>query len=106
QQRIGLAQALINNPRLVFLDEPTSALDPLGRRDVRAIIARLRDEGMTVILNSHLLTEVETSADRIAIIDHGRVVAIGPVADLLQRDLTVELRLGSLPDGLLDDLRR
>jgi ABC-2 type transport system ATP-binding protein len=94
QQRIGLAQSLLNNPRLVFLDEPTSALDPLGRRDVRAILSRLHSEGVTVFLNSHLLSEVEMSSDRVAIIDHGRVVAVGRVEDLLARDLTVEFRLG------------
>jgi ABC-2 type transport system ATP-binding protein len=104
QQRIGLAQALINSPRLVFLDEPTSALDPLGRRDVRAILARLRGEGVTVFLNSHLLSEVELSSDRVAIINHGRVAATGRVHDLLARDLRVEFRLGSLPADLLSEL--
>jgi ABC-2 type transport system ATP-binding protein len=104
QQRIGLAQALINSPRLVFLDEPTSALDPLGRRDVRTILARLRGEGVTVFLNSHLLSEVELSSDRVAIIDHGRVVAIGRVDDLLSRDLRVEFRVGALPAELVPDL--
>jgi ABC-2 type transport system ATP-binding protein len=104
QQRIGLAQALINSPRLVFLDEPTSALDPLGRRDVRAILARLRGEGVTVFLNSHLLGEVELSSDRVAIIDHGRVAATGRVDDLLSRDLRVEFRLSSLPVDLLPEL--
>lgn len=106
QQRIGLAQALLNEPRLVFLDEPTSALDPLGRRDVRVILSRLRDDGVTVFLNSHLLSEVETSSDRVAIIDHGRVVAVGRVEDLLHRDLTVELRLGPVDDDALADLKR
>jgi ABC-2 type transport system ATP-binding protein len=104
QQRIGLAQALLNDPRLVFLDEPTSALDPLGRRDVRAILSRLRGEGVTVFLNSHLLSEVELSSDRVAIIDHGRVAATGRVDDLLSRDLRVEFRLGSLPADLLPEL--
>lgn len=104
QQRIGLAQSLINSPRLVFLDEPTSALDPLGRRDVRAILARLRGEGVTVFLNSHLLSEVEMSSDRVAIINQGRVAATGRVEDLLSRDLRVEFRLGALPSDLLEDL--
>ncbi|HET9014954.1 MAG TPA: ABC transporter ATP-binding protein [Thermomicrobiaceae bacterium] len=104
QQRIGIAQALINNPRLVFLDEPTSALDPLGRRDVRAIITRLRDQGVTVFLNSHLLSEVESVSDRVAIITHGRVAAIGPMAELLRRELTVELRLGSAGPEVLAEL--
>ncbi len=106
QQRIGLAQALLNEPRLVFLDEPTSALDPLGRRDVRTILARLRDEGVTVFLNSHLLSEVEMSSDRVAIIDQGRVVAVGKVEDLLHRELTVEMRLGPVGEDALQDLKR
>ncbi len=106
QQRIGLAQALLNEPRLVFLDEPTSALDPLGRRDVRSILAHLREEGVTVFLNSHLLSEVEMSSDRVAIIDHGRVVAVGKVEDLLHQDLTVELRLGPIDDDSLAELKR
>jgi ABC-2 type transport system ATP-binding protein len=106
QQRIGLAQALLNDPRLVFLDEPTSALDPLGRRDVRAIIARLRDEGRTVFLNSHLLSEVESVADRAAIISQGRVAAIGPMRELLKRELVVELRVSCLAADVREALSR
>ncbi|CCF86242.1 ABC transporter ATP-binding protein [Nitrolancea hollandica] len=105
QQRIGLGQALLNYPRLVFLDEPTSALDPLGRRDVREVIARLRQEGMTVFLNSHLLSEVESLCDRVAIVNHGRVAAIGPMADLLQHEMTVEIRVGPYSPETLDALR-
>ncbi|RIK45835.1 MAG: ABC transporter [Chloroflexi bacterium] len=95
QQRAGLAQALLNNPQVVFLDEPTSALDPLGRMDVRDVIRRLRDQGTTVFLNSHLLSEVETVCDRVAIINHGQLAAVGPVLDLLDRAFAVELRLGA-----------
>ncbi len=76
-QRIGLAQAILASPSLVLLDEPTSALDPLGRRDVRDLIRSLRAEGITVFLNSHLLGEVEMVCDRVAIVDHGRVVRAG-----------------------------
>lgn len=94
QQRAGLAQALVNDPAIVFLDEPTSALDPLGRLDVRNIIRTLRDQGKTVFLNSHLLSEVETVCDRVAIINRGAVVTIGPVEELLRRELLIELRLG------------
>ena len=72
QQRIGIGQAIINDPMLVVLDEPTSALDPIGRRDVRDLIRLLKDEGRTVFLNSHLLSEVEMVCDRVAIIDHGQ----------------------------------
>lgn len=106
QQRIGIAQALLGSPRLVILDEPTSALDPLGRRDVRDLIRRLRDDGVTVFLNSHLLSEVETICDRIAIVNCGRVIAIGPMSSLLAGELVVEFRLGALPDGTLTALER
>ncbi|HUG17246.1 MAG TPA: ABC transporter ATP-binding protein [Thermomicrobiales bacterium] len=100
QQRIGLAQALLNDPRIVFLDEPTSALDPIGRLDVRRIIETLRAEGRTVFLNSHLLTEVEAVCDRVAIISNGRVVAMGSMADLLSGSIVIELRLGEWDDTI------
>ncbi len=106
QQRIGIAQALLGSPRLVILDEPTSALDPLGRRDVRDLIRRLRADGVTVFLNSHLLSEVEAICDRIAIVNRGRVIALGPMSSLLAGDLAVEFRLGALPDGTLHALER
>ena len=82
QQRLGLAQALIGAPRLLLLDEPTSALDPAGRRTVRTLLERLRERGVTVLLNSHLLSEVELVCDRVAIIDGGAVVAAGTPAEL------------------------
>lgn len=100
-QRVGLAQALLNDPALVFLDEPTSALDPIGRREVRDIIRVLKARGMTVFLNSHLLSEVETVCDRVAIIDRGRVVRQGMLDDLLREALDVELVLGPHDDTLL-----
>lgn len=104
QQRAGFAQALLNDPQIVFLDEPTSALDPVGRRDVRDIIRQLRNEGRTVFLNSHLLSEVESVCDRVAIINHGQVAAVGPMHELLRRDLTVEFRLGSWSEAVKDTL--
>jgi ABC-2 type transport system ATP-binding protein len=82
QQRVGLAQALINNPDLLILDEPTSGLDPLGRMKVREIIQRLKNEGKTVFFSSHELGEVETVCDRVAIIHQGELKAIGPVAEV------------------------
>jgi ABC-2 type transport system ATP-binding protein len=82
-QRIGLAQAIIHDPVLVLLDEPTSALDPVGRREVRDLIRSLRDRGMTVFLNSHLLSEIEMVCDRVAIVDRGRVVRSGELSELL-----------------------
>jgi ABC-2 type transport system ATP-binding protein len=100
-QRIGLAQALLNDPALIFLDEPTSALDPIGRREVRDIIRVLKDRGMTVFLNSHILSEVESVCDRVAIVDRGRVVRYGPLDELLRESLEVELMLGALDEQLL-----
>jgi ABC-2 type transport system ATP-binding protein len=82
QQRLGLATAVIARPRLVILDEPTSALDPIGRREVRDLIRALRDDGAAVLLNSHLLGEVEQVCDRVVIIDRGAVVQAGSLADL------------------------
>jgi ABC-2 type transport system ATP-binding protein len=84
QQRIGLAQALINQPDLLILDEPTSGLDPLGRMKVREIIQRLKDEGKTVLFSSHELGEVETVCDRVAIIQSGELKVVGRVDDLVK----------------------
>jgi ABC-2 type transport system ATP-binding protein len=89
QQRVGLAQALINNPDLLILDEPTSGLDPLGRMKVREIIQRLKNEGKTVFFSSHELGEVETVCDRVAILTEGELKAEGQVNELVrlyQRD--------------------
>ena len=83
-QRIGLAQALINDPELVFLDEPTSGLDPIGRRLVRDIIKSQRDRGATVFLNSHLLSEVEITCDRVAFIKHGEVLQTHDLKDFTE----------------------
>ena len=91
-QRIGLAQELLNQPDLVFLDEPTSGLDPVGRRLVRDLIRQLREEGRTVFLNSHLLSEVEITCDRVAFIKHGEVLRIGQVSELLTGTTGVTLR--------------
>jgi ABC-2 type transport system ATP-binding protein len=89
-QRIGLAQAIIHNPRLLVLDEPTSALDPIGRRDVRDLIRGLSARGMSVFLNSHLLSEVEMVCDRVAIVDRGRVVHTGRLDDLVRAHHSLE----------------
>ena len=83
QQRLGLAVAMLGAPKVVFLDEPTSALDPVGRHDVRAIIRSLRAKGTAVFLNSHLLSEVEQVCDRVAVVDHGRVIASGTLDEIL-----------------------
>ena len=88
QQRLGLGVALLGDPALVILDEPTSALDPIGRIDVRGILRTARDRGAAIFLNSHLLTEVEQVCDRVAIVDHGRVVAEGTLNEVLGEEET------------------
>jgi ABC-2 type transport system ATP-binding protein len=82
QQRLGIAAALLRDPRLLLLDEPTTGLDPAGMRDMRALVRRLADGGMTVVLSSHLLAEVEELCNRVAIIRSGRMVYEGTIADL------------------------
>jgi ABC-2 type transport system ATP-binding protein len=82
QQRLGIAQALVGGPRLLLLDEPTSALDPAGRRIVRELLEELRRRGVAVLLNTHLLSEVERVCDRVAIIDRGRLLAEGSPDEL------------------------
>lgn len=105
-QRIGLAQALLNAPDLVFLDEPTSGLDPLGRREVRDLIAELRQAGVTVFLNSHLLSEVEAACDRVAIIKRGRIVRSGTLDELTAESTEVEVRAAGLTPELRAGLER
>ena len=95
-QRIGLAQALLNSPALVFLDEPTSGLDPVGRILVRDIIRELRAQGTCVFLNSHLLSEIEVTCDRVAFISHGEVIKLLDLAVLDTGQITVTLRVASL----------
>jgi ABC-2 type transport system ATP-binding protein len=95
-QRIGIAQALLNQPKLVILDEPTSGLDPVGRRLVRDIIRELRERGTTVFLNSHLLSEVEITCDRVAFIKHGEVLQVSALQSLVDGELTVEARVRPL----------
>ncbi|MFP5219230.1 MAG: ABC transporter ATP-binding protein [Actinomycetes bacterium] len=104
QQRLGLAVALVARPELVVLDEPTSALDPLGRADVRDIVLGLRERGVAVLLNSHLIGEVERVCDRVVILDKGRVAASGTLDELLgQRELRLHLTdVGASAQARLD----
>ena len=109
QQRLGIAQALVGDPKLVLLDEPTSALDPVGRRTVRELLESLRGRGVGVLLNSHLLSEVELVCDRVSIIDHGRVVAAGKPSELARpRGVEVDTADGtrSFPDAGREDAPR
>ncbi len=104
QQRAGLAQAILNDPELVILDEPTSALDPLGRREVREIVAELKARGKTVLLNSHLLGEIEMTCDEVAILKKGQVVRVGSMDDLLAAPSTVEMRVQNISPALVHAL--
>lgn len=107
RQRIGLAQALVNEPALVFLDEPTDGVDPEGRIDIRRMIERLREEGRTVFVNSHLLGEVEQVADEVAILAKGRVIESGSVEKLTRRGRRYEIRtVGPVPPALRAGLER
>lgn len=105
-QRIGLAQALLNDPELIFLDEPTSALDPFGRILVRSIMAQLKSEGKTIFLNSHLLGEVEATCDRVSFIRQGSVLQTMALRELSLGALQVELQLDIASPALLQALER
>jgi ABC-2 type transport system ATP-binding protein len=105
-QRIGLAQALLNHPALVFLDEPTSGLDPVGRRLVRDVIHELRNEGTCVFLNSHLLSEIEVTCDRVAFIRHGEVVRVLNLASLDGNQSVVTIRASGLTATVVSEMAR
>jgi ABC-2 type transport system ATP-binding protein len=101
-QRVGIAQALINNPELVIFDEPMSGLDPLGRRDVRSLILRLRDAGSTVFFSSHVLSDAEALCNRVAILAKGRLVTAGRLTDMLAlRARGWELVVAGASDALI-----
>ena len=107
QQRLGIAQALIRSPRLLLLDEPTSALDPVGRRTVRALLEELRRRGISVLLNSHLLSEVELVCDRVVILLAGKVVSAGAPGELARpRGVEIETDGGTrtYADARRDDI--
>ncbi|MGQ9487860.1 MAG: ATP-binding cassette domain-containing protein [Armatimonadota bacterium] len=105
QQRLGIAQAILHDPDLIILDEPTSALDPLGRRDVRDLILRLKSRGKTIFLNSHLLSEVEMVCDEVAILRNGRVQRQGGLDMLLQVHPVVDVELRTRSEGVLEAVR-
>jgi len=103
-QRVGLAQALLNRPALVFLDEPTSGLDPVGRRLVRDVIREVRVQGTAIFLNSHLLSEIEVTCDRVAFIQHGEVVRVLELASLSSDQTSVTIRVSDLAPESLNGL--
>ena len=94
-QRLGLAQALINDPKILFLDEPTDGVDPIGRKEIRDLLLSLKARGTTIFLNSHLLSELEMVCDRVAILNKGKVVRLGTIAELTTQKLAYVLQLSS-----------
>ncbi|HVD91431.1 MAG TPA: ABC transporter ATP-binding protein [Vicinamibacterales bacterium] len=105
-QRVGLAQAVLNDPEVLFLDEPMSGLDPLGRRDVRALMLELRDQGRTIFFSSHILSDAEALCSQVAIVAKGRLAAAGRLTDL--REFAVqgwELVMSGVPSAALDRIR-
>jgi ABC-2 type transport system ATP-binding protein len=104
-RRIGLAQALINNPDLVLLDEPTSGLDPLGTRDMKDMILNLRDQGKTVLMCSHVLSDVQDVCDRVAILDGGELKVLGRVDELLKNQGVTQIRSSTLSDEAIAEVK-
>lgn len=104
-RRIGLAQALINDPDLILLDEPTSGLDPEGSRDMKVLIQKLKQEGKTVVMCSHLLADVQDVCDRIAILHGGELKVLGKVQDLLQDQGVTQIRTSRLPENVLQEVQ-
>ena len=104
-RRIGLAQALINDPDLVMLDEPTSGLDPLGTREMKDMIRRLRDQGKTVVMCSHLLADVQDVCDRIAILFRGELKELGNVEDLLKHKGETQINTSALSDDAISEIK-
>jgi len=104
QQRVGLAQSLLNDPKLLFLDEPTGGLDPIAHREIRDLILSFRDEGRTVFISSHELSEVELICDRVAIINRGVIAAQGKLTELLKGG-RIEITAEDVPSSLLSDFK-
>ncbi|MCM3749650.1 ABC transporter ATP-binding protein [Paenibacillus pasadenensis] len=105
QQRLGLACALVGDPRILFLDEPSSAMDPIGRAEVRKLLYDLKAQGKTIFLNSHLMEDVEAICDRVALLNNGIVLQQGRVEDVLQQRLVWTIRVGGFEPQLLEWLR-
>jgi ABC-2 type transport system ATP-binding protein len=105
QRRIGLAQALINNPELILLDEPTSGLDPIGTAEIKQLIRELREQGKTIVLSGHLLADMQDICDRIAILHRGELKEIGRVSDLLTVQDVTQIKVRNLSPEALDEIR-
>jgi len=105
-QRLGLAQAMLNDPEILFLDEPTDGVDPIGRKTIRDILLRLKDEGKTIFLNSHLLSEVEMICDEVAILDKGELIRTGTVKELTTPSRTYRLETSALSGEITRELKK
>jgi len=105
-QRLGLAQALVNDPEILFLDEPTDGVDPVGRKEIREILRDLKHQGKTIFLNSHLLSEVELVSDRVAVLDKGRLLRVGTVEDLTTTGSAYDIGVGGdVPAAVFEEAR-
>ena len=105
-QRLGLAQALVNDPEILFLDEPTDGVDPVGRKEIREILKDLKRRGKTIFLNSHLLSEVELVSDRVAVLDKGRLLKVGTVEELTTTGSAYEIGVaGEVPPAVFEEAR-
>lgn len=104
KQRIGLGCAILSNPKILFLDEPTSALDPVGRKQVRDIISDLKNQGKTIFLNTHLLSEVEMISDRVAILDKGQIKKVGTMDELIYSPVMVSVE--NINENIINDLKK
>jgi ABC-2 type transport system ATP-binding protein len=106
RQRLGLAQALLNDPELMFLDEPTEGLDPLGRKQVRDLLLQKRTEGKTILLNSHILSEIEMVCDEVLVLNEGEVVRRGKPADFTPPTGAYRLRVAAVTDAVHDAVQK
>ena len=105
QRRIGLAQALINDPELILLDEPTSGLDPIGTAEIKELIRDLRTQGKTIVLSGHLLADMQDICDRIAILHRGELKELGKVTDLLTVQDVTQIKTRDLSEAALQEIR-
>jgi len=105
QQRLGLAQAMMNDPDILFLDEPTDGVDPIGRKEIREVLLHFKEEGKTIFLNSHLLSEVEMICDEVAILDKGRLIRRGTVEELTSPSKTFRIQTSKVTKTLLNGLK-
>ena len=105
-QRLGLAQAMINDPEILFLDEPTDGVDPIGRKEIRDVLLRLKEEGKTIFVNSHLLSEVEMICDEVAILDRGKLIRTGTVSELTTPSKTYRFETSEINDEVKKHLKK